>query len=509
MKRIAITLAAAVLGAAAIGYGGYWLGTRQGGSPAIAAGPAKKTEKKVLYYHDPMVPGPRFDKPGRSPFMAMDLVPMYADENEQRAPAAGVAIPATMQQNLGLRTAEVMKGNFASALQAVGNVAFDERALVQLQARSAGFVEKVFVRAPLEPVRAGQPLLQLYSPDWIAVQEDYLAVRAMPAGAASEGLAEAAVQRMRLAGMNDAQVAAIVRSGKVNARLTVAAPVSGVVTTLSVREGMTVAAGAPLFDINGLAAVWINAEVPESAAAAVRPGAAAQVSSPAFPGEHFDGKVEALLPQVDAATRTLKARIVVANPQKKLAPGMFATIALGAGRQDDMLSVPSEAVIQTGSRAVVIVVREPGRFESVDVVTGRQLNGQTEILKGLEAGQKIVASGQFLIDSEASLRGTLSRVAPPAAMNEPAAPATHHAHGKIERIGKDEITLSHGPIPSLKWGPMTMGFIPPEKLPADLKVGDTVDADITAAPNGKYRIVGIVPATPASPSPHAGKGGHR
>ncbi len=485
-RRIVISLIGVLAVLAATGFGAYRLGLQAGAHDAAPA--ADKSGRKVLYWHDPMVPGQKFDKPGKSPFMDMELVPVYADEGQAQG---GVAVSPDVRQNLGMRTAEVRKGTLARTLDAVGNVAFNERDLVQLQARSSGYVEKLFVRAPLDPVRKGQPLLQLYVPDWVAAQEEYLAIKRMPPGADTAGLLDAARQRMRLAGMTDAQVAQVSARSQVSPRITVTAPVDGVVSELSVREGMTVVPGAPLFRINGLRTVWVNAEVPESAAAQVRPGTSVRATSPAFPGTTFDGKVEALLPEVSAATRTLKARIELANPGGKLVPGMFATIHMAPAQSREALLVPAEAVIRTGERTVVITVSDDGRFAPAQIVTGAEAGGQAEVLEGLAEGQKVVASGQFLIDSEASLRGTLQRLGAAA----PAAPvkaATHRATGKVERFDKDEVTISHGPVPSLKWPPMTMGFaLPPGGLPRDVKVGDSVQFEFRKGDKGMFEIVAI------------------
>ena len=370
-----------------------------GAAPSVA-------EKKPLYWHDPMVPGQRFDKPGKSPFMDMQLVPVYAD-------AAGdegkVAISPRMQQSLGVRTAAVTRGRLNTAVTAVGSVAYNEREVVLVQARSSGYVERLHVRAPLDPVRKGQPLLELFVPDWVAAQEEYLAARRMP-GAASDNLASAARQRMLLAGMDAAQVRLVETSGKAQPRMTIVAPVAGVVAELLVREGMTVAAGMPLFRINGVASVWVNAELPEAAASQVRPGAPVQARIPALAGKVFTGKVSALPPEVNQATRTMKARIELANRLGQLVPGMFATLTFQHSGSGDVLLVPSEAVIKTGRRSVVMVALEDGRFAPVEVETGAEAADQTEIRKGLEAGQKVVVSGQFLIDSEASLRGAAARM---------------------------------------------------------------------------------------------------
>jgi Cu(I)/Ag(I) efflux system membrane fusion protein len=378
---------------------------------ALKAGDIDPTSgKRVLYWHDPMVPGTKFDKPGKSPFMDMQLVPVYADGATD---AGAVAIDPRLQQNLGVRTAKAVLGSLSSTISAVGNVAYNERDVVLVQARSNGFVEKLFVRAALDPVRKGQPLAELYIPEWIAVQEEYLSAKRLRTDVdalALGGLADAAAQRMRLAGMSDEQIRIIDARGAVQARFTMASPIDGVVGELSAREGMTVAPGAPLFRLNGLATVWVNAEVPESAAAEVRPGNAVQARTPALPGAVFKGRVSALLPEVNATTRTLKARIELANPGGRLVPGMFATIDFAPTTPRDAVLVPSEAVIRTGKRSVVIVAQGEGRFKSVDVESGLESRGQTEIRKGIRAGDSVVVSGQFLIDSEANLNSAIKRM---------------------------------------------------------------------------------------------------
>jgi Cu(I)/Ag(I) efflux system membrane fusion protein len=486
-RRIVIVTIGALAMLAATGFGAYRLGIRAAAHDAAPA--VRHAGRNVLYWHDPMVPGQKFDKPGKSPFMDMDLVPVYAGDDQAQG---GVAVSPGVRQNLGIRIAEARTGSLDGTLDAVGNVAFNERDLVQLQARSSGYVEKLFVRAPLDPVRKGQALLQLYVPDWVAAQEDYLAIKRMPPGPDTTGLLDAALQRMRLAGMTEAQVGQVSARAQVSPRITVTAPIDGVVGELSVREGMAVAPGAPLFRINGLRTVWVNAEVPESAAAQVRAGMAVRAASPAFPGTAFSGKVEALLPEVSAATRTLKARIALANPGAKLVPGMFATIHMAPAQGREALLVPSEAVIQTGQRTVVITVADNGSFVPAEIVAGTEVDGRTEVLKGLSEGQKVVASGQFLIDSEASLRGTLQRLGGTAPADVP----VHRATGKVEQIARDSVTISHEAIPSLHWGPMTMPFAaPPSGLPPDIRVGDTVRFEIRREDGGKYRIVAISHAT--------------
>lgn len=492
MKIILVSLLAAAL----LAVGGtslYRAGKHAGmtgasgaGSPAAGAG-----AKKPLYWHDPMVPGQRFDKPGKSPFMDMQLVPVYAGEDDR----GGVSVSPRMQQSLGLRTGPVTRARPVVAMQAVGNVVYNERDVALVQARSSGYVDRLHVRAPLDPVRKGQPLVSLFVPDWIAAQEEYLAARRIP-GAATDGLASAARQRMLLAGMDAGLVRLVETSGRVHPRVTIHAPVGGVVAELLVREGMTVAAGTPLFRINGLASVWVNAEIPEAAAATVRPGAAVEARTPALVGKVFKGKVSAILPEVDPTTRTLKARIELANPGGELVPGMFANLTFTPSGGGDMLLVPSEAVIRTGRRSVVMAALGEGRFAPVEVETGADFDDKTEIRKGLSEGQQVVLSGQFLIDSEASLRGAAPRMSEMNA-SAPGVPV-HRAVGTLEKIEKDEITISHGPVPSLEWGAMTMGFKPPaDGMPGGMAVGDTVSFGFTQGKEGDFTIATIGPAKPA------------
>src|SRR5437868_2014090 len=495
--------AAGVLGAA--GYGLYRLGMTDGmkmavpgrgasagGAPQRAGDVDPATGKKILYWHDPMVPGQKFDKPGKSPFMDMQLVPVYADSGDE----SGVAISSRVQQNLGVRTAEVKQGAMTSTVEAVGSVAYNERDVAVVQARSNGFLERLYVRAPLDPVRKGQPLAELYVPDWVAAQEEYLSAKRIGNRLGVNNLAESAAQRMRLAGMSEEQIRAIEAGGKVQPRLTITAPIGGVVGELTAREGMTVMAGAPLFRLNGLSTVWVNAEIPEAAAAQVRPGNPVEARTTAVSGTVFKGKVSAILPEVNPATRTIKARIELANPGGQLVPGMFATVNFTPAARKDVLLVPSEAVIQTGKRSIVVVAQGDGRFASVDVEVGLDSNGQTEIRKGLQAGQKVVVSGQFLVDSEANLKAATSRMGEMTAPSaQPGANATHRAEGKVESIVKDEIVISHGPIASLQWGPMTMGFKLPEKvLPQGITAGSNVEFEFRQSKDGPFEIASIAPA---------------
>ena len=547
MKLKSLVIAGVVIGAlGAVGYGLYMFGMQRGmgmNAPATAAaasgGPSEQAAtpgkvpqsiaegeeatrrhikaglkagdmdpsagSKILYYHDPMMPGNKFDKPAKSPFMDMMLVPVYADAGGDQNT---VTVSPRIQQNLGVRTAEVTEGTLSPQVSAVGNIAFNERDQVVVQARATGFVERLYVRATLDAIRQGQPLADLYVPDWIAAQEEFLSVRRMQ-GTDLASLVDGARQRMRQVGMNEAQIRLVERSGRTQLRITLTAPIAGVVTELAARDGMTVMAGATLFRINGLATVWANAEVPESQAALLKPGAKVQAKSPAAPGTTFDGKVQALLPDVNPVTRTLKARVELANPGGRLVPGMFVQMQLIDLRAEKALLIPTEALIRTGKRTVVMLAEEGGRFRPVDVDAGIESAGQTEIKRGLQLGQRVVVSAQFLIDSEASLKGVEARLndAPkPTAANTV---QRHDGRALVEAIGRDAMTLSHGPIVSLKWPAMTMDFkLPKGGAPRGVDVGDRVDFEFYMNPEGLPQLttVTLLPPEPKAPTKPASAG---
>ena len=498
-------LAALVIAGSGAG-GGYWYAMRRmhaemsmpsaapAASPAMAAAGKTDptTERKALYWHDPMVPGPKFDKPGKSPFMDMQLVPVYADEG---ADQGKVTISARTLQNLGIRIAEVKEGRMEMGFAATGAVVVDERTLIAVQTRVNGYIEKLYVRAQYDAVARGQPLAEIYSPEWLAAQEEYLVLkRSMQPGA--EALAQAARQRLALLGVSDAQIQRIEQSGQPAPRVTLYAPENGIVWELGVREGMSVNPGVTLFRLAALGSVWVNAEIPETEAALVRMGAPISARATAFPDTVYKGTVAAILPDVNATTRTIKARIVLANPGGRLKPGMFVTAEFGSAAMPALM-VPSEAVIHTGKRTVVIVAEDGGKFRPVEVEVGRESADMTEIRKGLAGGQKVVASGQFLIDSEASLKTTLTRLesTQSSSMGDTSA-AKHIGNARIKAIDtvKGKIDLSHGPIPSMKWPAMTMGFrVEDQSQLAVVKPGDEIEFEMRGEPgkDGDYVITRI------------------
>ena len=466
--RLVAAVALIALGAAG---GMLWSRTQP---PPAAAPDAKASapgERRVLYWYDPMVPAQRFDKPGKSPFMDMDLVPKYADEGGD---AASVKIDPGVAQNLGMRLAPVARTDIADTLHATGVVRYNERDIAIVQARSGGYVERVARLAPGDVVKAGAFIAELLVPQWAAAQQEYLALKAI----GDADLAAAAEARMRLAGMPERLIREVKASGRVKDRIAITAPIGGELQSIEVRPGMTLEAGQTLARINGISSVWLNVAVPQAQAARVRPGQAAEARFAAFPGETLSGRVIAILPGVDPAARALTLRIELPNRDGRIRPGLSAEVRI-AGAAAQALTVPTEAVIRSSRRALVIVAEERGRYRPVEVTLGRQANDRTEVLAGLAEGQQVVASGQFLIDSEASLQGVLDRLS--------AAPASplHEADAVIEEIDGKEATLAHGPFESLSMPGMTMVFpLARPELARGLKAGDRVRVGVRQTDDG-------------------------
>ena len=397
---------AGILAAVLIAGGsGYWLGqSGQSDAPSEAAGSGGR---KILYYYDPMFPNQKFDKPGKSPFMDMQLEPKYADEGSGAAP--GVSVDPAARQSLGIRVVVAEMGSLAATFDVNGSIDFNQRDVTIVQARSGGFVERVYRLAPGDVIGAGTPIADLQLPEWGGAQTEYLSVKKL----GRPDLTSAARQRLRLMGMPEGVIAEVDRTGRTGGRLTVRAPIGGVVQTLNARAGVTLATGQTLAEISGLGTVWLNAALPEAQAGLVNIGQRATATLTAFPGESFAGRVVAILPTTTADSRTLTVRIELANRGGRLRPGMFAAVALGGDAKPALL-VPSEAVIRTGTRSIVMLEKGDGRYHPAEVITGREGGGKTEILQGLAPGEKVVASGQFLLDSEASLTGLTVRPLEPA-----------------------------------------------------------------------------------------------
>ena len=460
MSSIAITrlrlLGAGALLAVVAGGAGFGI-ARLGTAPAADDAVSPTAQKKILYWYDPMIPAERHDGPGLSS-MGMKLIPRYADEGGGGSAAPGVAIDPAGLQRLGARIVAAERGSLSNTAAATGSIAFNDRNVAIVQARSGGFVQRVYARAPGDVVPAGAPLADILVPEWAGAQAEYLAVRRTGDAA----LARAARQRLLLLGMPAGLIASAERSGRAKGVTTISTPVGGVIKTLGVRQGMTVSQGQTLAEVNGLDSVWLNAAVPEAIAGKLRIGTPVTATLAAFPGESFRGRIAAILPQAEPVSRTLTIRVELSNRGGRLRPGMFASVALDQGSRDALL-VPSEAIIRTGRRTLVMLAGPGGRFRPAEVRIGAEGGGKTEIVAGLAEGEKVVASGQFLIDSEASLAGLEARpiggetrpTAKPAP--KPAAPI-YETVGSIEAIDRSGVTLSHQPVPAIGWPAMTMTF---------------------------------------------------
>ena len=406
MNRIMIRagLIASALGLLTIGIGGgYWWAQRHADAHAEVSQPAVPApqERQVLYWFDPMVPDQHFDQPGKSPFMDMELVPRYADQ----AATAGVRIDPGVQQNVGIRTAIVEVGQLTVPIRATATLTWDLRRESVVSARVDAIIAQLHVKAPFESVRRGQPLATVLAPVWSSAIAEAQTLDEADSVAAKK-LHTAAMQRLRLLGLSDIRLS---RDGSVM----LLAPNDGVVREVLVREGQAVTTGMPLFRINGTATVWLEAAIPQASVGGIGPGTKVEATLSAMPGRRFAGEVEALLPQIEPTSRTQWARIVLDNPDGRLVPGMFAELTLQSLGDAQVPLIPADALIATGSDSRVIVLRADGGFEPVRVRVGHSGGGRIEILEGLQGGEHIVTSGQFLIDSEASLSGALQRLGAP------------------------------------------------------------------------------------------------
>jgi Cu(I)/Ag(I) efflux system membrane fusion protein len=323
-----------------------------------------------------------------------------------------VQLTADQITQFGITFGTVDMRTLENEVRTVGIVTFDETRIAQVAPKFGGFVERLHVDFTGQPVRRGQPLLEIYSPELVAAQEEFLVARRLertmdestipgvPAG--SSNLLAAARRRLRLWDISEAQIEEILRTGEVRRTLTLHAPASGVVVEKSVVEGQAIEAGQALYTIADLSEVWIDAELREAEVGSVREGSGATIELPAFPGRPFKGRVEYVYPTLQEASRTLRARVALANSEGRLKPGMYATVRITTPTQR-ALTVPASAVIRTGERSVVFVDMGGGSLMPHEVETGRTGDEHVEILSGVEQGQRVVTSAQFLLDSESNL----------------------------------------------------------------------------------------------------------
>ena len=473
-------LAVTVIGVATIslvagGGAGYWIAHQKDNPQSTLAG--QQQDAKVLYWYDPMKPEQHFDKPGKSPFMDMQLVPKYADENtamtDESRPT--VKIDPSLQQNLAIRYATVEQAVMGNTLLTNGILQANERQVAILQTRASGFVQRVYGHAVGDMVRQGSPIADISIPEWTGEQTEFLAV--LRTG--DRSLIQASRQRLQLLGIPQNVIHQVERTRRVQSNITLQAPISGFIDSLEVRNGMALAMGQTLATIKGINPIWLEAAVPEKQIAGIKRGMSVEANFAAF-SQKVTGKVIDILPTLDTTSRTIKVRIELPNPSGQLKPGMFASVNIINNPQSSLV-VPEQAVIRTGTRNVVIVGREQGRFEPVVVQLGQSDGNKIAVLQGLKAGQRVVISGQFLIDSEANLQGVLDKLntGQPIASSQTIKRSTYQGLGKVEKVTNQDITISHQAIPELGWGAMTMSFKQPVQPFTRIRQGDQVNFSFT------------------------------
>ncbi|MDG9794577.1 efflux RND transporter periplasmic adaptor subunit [Acinetobacter baumannii] len=477
-------LAVTVIGVATIslvagGGAGYWIAHQKDNPQSTLAG--QQQDAKVLYWYDPMKPEQHFDKPGKSPFMDMQLVPKYADENtamtDESRPT--VKIDPSLQQNLAIRYGTVEQAVIGNAMFTNGILQANERQTAILQTRASGFVQRVYGHAVGDMVTEGSPIADISIPEWTGEQTEFLAV--LRTG--DRSLIQASRQRLQLLGIPQNVIHQVERTRRVQSNITLQAPISGFIDSLEVRNGMALAMGQTLATIKGINPIWLEAAVPEKQIAGIKRGMSVEANFAAF-SQKVTGKVIDILPTLDTTSRTNKVRIELPNPSGQLKPGMFASVNIINNPQSSLV-VPEQAVIRTGTRNVVIVGREQGRFEPVVVQLGQSDGNKIAVLQGLKAGQRVVISGQFLIDSEANLQGILDKLntGQPITSSQTIKRSTYQGLGKVEKVTNQDITISHQAIPELGWGAMTMIFKQPVQPFTRIQQGDQVNFSFTKVGN--------------------------
>lgn len=359
-------------------------------------------------YVCPMHPQIVRDEPGSCPICGMDLVPRQVDPNQGKHPT--VEVSSAVVQSMGARTAPVQRDTLWKYIRTIGRIGYDETRLTHVHPRADGWMERLALRAEGDPVRKGQVLGQLYSPEILAAQVDFLIALEGKSVQVSQRRLEKARNRLRLLGVTEGTINRIQNRRKAQNRVPIVAPASGVMVQLGAREGMYVKPEKEIFTIADLGRVWVLVDVFEHQIDWLATGLSAEISTPAYPGRTWEGKVEYIYPALDPKSRTLQVRLAFDNPGELLKANMFADVVIYGGPKRNVLVIPREALIETGERTSVVTALGKGRFQPIDVVVGMRTPDQVEILSGLKEGDKVVTSGQFLIDSESSLRASFSRM---------------------------------------------------------------------------------------------------
>ncbi|MBF0400067.1 MAG: efflux RND transporter periplasmic adaptor subunit [Magnetococcales bacterium] len=382
----------------------FAVGTTDDNGPETTQAATKPAEKKILYWVAPMDPKYKRDKPGKSP-MGMDLIPVYAEEGAHTDDRS-IQISAAVVNNLGVRTALVQRQNLERRLDTVGYVSFDETKISHIHLRTDGWVDRLLVKSEGEPVEKGQLLFQYYSPALVNAQEELL----QAAESGNRRIVSASEQRLTALGVSEQQVRQLMKTKEVQPLVSIYAPQQGIVSRLSIREGMRVKPEMDIMTLANLQSVWLQTAVSERQADWVVLGSRAEARIPSLPGEVWKGKVDFIYPTLDPKTRTLQVRLQFDTPDKRIKPNMYAKVVIYAPPRNNILTLPREAVIRSGRGERVVLALGEGRFKSRAVRIGLESGGLLEVLGGLDEGEKVVTSAQFLIDSQASLKGSLDRM---------------------------------------------------------------------------------------------------
>ena len=456
---------------------------------------ATSDEREILYWVAPMDPNFRQDEPGRSP-MGMDLIPVYA--GSEPTDDSTITISSAVENNIGVRTANVTRGRFAEDLATVGYVRpIDDLASV-VDVRAQGWIEDLRIAAVGDVVEAGDLLFRMYSPEIVTAQSEFL----QAVNVSRPGLVAAAGSRLRALGVNQAQIDSIAQRGTPQRLVDVYAPRTGVVLEMNVREGAHAHPSMVVMTIADLREVWVVADLFEDEAAAIEPGQSVRLQSRAQPGRMWHGQVEYLYPTVDPRSRSIPVRMRFANSDGALRPEAYVNVRIEASPRDNVLSVPFEAVIRTGQSERVVLALGDGRYRLAQVSTGAEAGGRVEVLTGLSEGERVVVSSQFLIDSEASLQGVALRMA---GADAPAAPPeTVQGTGVVDGVMASHgmIDLTHDPIPELGWPVMSMSFFALDAVSLDgLSEGDEVSFTLRQNDEGQWRLASIARSDAAQPDP--------
>jgi Cu(I)/Ag(I) efflux system membrane fusion protein len=496
MNKLGISILGALL-LVAVAAAGYWVGKQDTGygiQDTVRSG-----ERKPLYYRNPMglpdtSPVPKKDS------MGMDYVPVYEGEAES---GTQLSISIDKVQKLGVKSEAATLRELDRSLRATGRIEIDERRLYTIAPRFEGWVERLYVNTTGQAVTKGQALFDVYSPELVSAQREYaLALQGLAAlkdadddaKQSMQQLADASAERLKNWDMADAQADA----GGTQPRITFRAPANGIVLEKKAVQGMRFMPGEMLYQIADLSSVWVIAEVAEQDAGQIRLGSRAQVGVDAWPERVFDGRVDFIYPTLNSATRTVQVRIEIANPKALLKPAMFANARIASGKPGKVLVVPASAVIDSGTRQVVLVRLAEGRFEPRAVSLGSRSDEYVEVLSGVAEGEQVVTSANFLLDSESNLKAALggmgeapqSTLTPTLSQGERGEKVGHQAQGILEALNDDgTVSISHDPIPSLKWPAMTMDFaLANAALAASIKPGSKVNFEIVERGEGEWVV---------------------